>query len=48
MARMACAVSLCLGLVGFTWLAYGEDVPRLMFAQFVDSLKANLARFHDL
>ena len=42
MLRMACAVSLCLVLAVCTLRAYGDEVPRLTFAQLVDALKANL------
>ena len=34
--------SLCLWLAMGTLLAYSDEVPRLTFAQLVDSLKANL------
>ena len=41
MKRMS-AYSLCLWLVMGTLSAYSDEVPRLTFAQLVDSLKANL------
>ena len=42
MPRIVSALSLCLCLAMCTPLAYGDEVPRLTFAQLVDSLKANL------
>src|SRR5213593_267842 len=41
MKRMS-AYSLCLWLVMGTLSAYSDEVPRLTFAQLVDSIKANL------
>jgi len=35
--------SLCLWFVMGTLLAYSDEVPRLTFAQLVDSIRANLA-----
>ena len=42
MLRRMATVSLCLWLVMSTLLAYSDEVPRLTFAQLVDSIKANL------
>ena len=42
MLRRICAFSLCLWLVMGTLSAYSDEVPRLTFAQLVDSLRANL------
>ena len=42
MLRRMSAFSLCLWLVMGTLPAYSEEVPRLTFAQLVDSIKANL------
>ena len=42
MLRMISAFSLCLWLVMGTLSAYSDEVPRLTFAQLVDSIKANL------
>ena len=42
MLRRMSACSLCLWLVMGTLLAYSDEVPRLTFAQLVDSIKANL------
>src|SRR5262249_30341225 len=42
MLRRISAFSLCLWLVMGTLSAYSDEVPRLTFAQLVDSLKANL------
>lgn len=41
MSRPVYATSLCLSLALGALLAYGDDVPRLTFAQLVDSIKAN-------
>ena len=41
MKRMS-AYSLCLWLVMGALLAYSDEVPRLIFAQLVDSIRANL------
>src|SRR5215813_5920634 len=42
MLQRMSAFSLCLWLVMGTLSAYSDEVPRLTFAQLVDSLKANL------
>src|SRR5262245_64177181 len=42
MLRMISAFSLCLWLVMGPLSAYSDEVPRLTFAQLVDSIKANL------
>src|SRR2546429_9779758 len=42
MLRRISAFSLCLWLVMGTLSAYSDEVPRLTFAQLVDSIKANL------
>ena len=42
MLRRMSAASLCLWLIMGTLLAYSDEVPRLTFAQLVDSIKANL------
>ena len=42
MLRMISAFSLCLWLVMGTLSAYSDEVPRLTFAQLVDSIRANL------
>jgi hypothetical protein len=42
MLRRMSACSLCLWLVMGALSAYSDEVPRLTFAQLVDSLKANL------
>src|SRR5262245_35656503 len=42
MLKRMFAFSLCLWLVMGTLLAYSDEMPRLTFAQLVDSLKANL------
>src|SRR5262247_2334219 len=42
MLRRMSACSFCLWLVIGTLPAYSDEVPRLTFAQLVDSLKANL------
>jgi hypothetical protein len=42
MLRRISAFSLCLWLVIGTLSAYSDEVPRLTFAQLVDSIKANL------
>jgi hypothetical protein len=42
MLRRTSAFSLCLWLVIGTLSAYSDEVPRLTFAQLVDSIKANL------
>jgi hypothetical protein len=42
MLRRMAVFSLCLWLVMGPLLAYSDEVPRLTFAQLVDSLKANL------
>jgi hypothetical protein len=42
MLRRTSAFSLCLWLVMGTLSAYSDEVPRLTFAQLVDSIKANL------
>ena len=41
MPRLVSAGSLCLSLAVLALLAYGAEVPRLTFAQLVDSLRAN-------
>ena len=41
MSRTAYALTCCLGLAVCTLLAYGDEVPRLTFAQLVDSIRAN-------
>jgi len=41
MPRVVYALSCCLGLAVCTLLAYGDEVPRLTFAQLVDSIRAN-------
>ena len=43
MLRRTSACSLCLWLVMSTLFAYSDEVPRLTFAQLVDSIRANLA-----
>jgi hypothetical protein len=42
MLKRMSAFSLCLWLVMGTLSAYSDEVPRLTFAQLVDSIKANL------
>ena len=42
MSRVVYALGGCLGLAVCTLLAYGDEVPRLTFAQLVDSIRANL------
>jgi hypothetical protein len=42
MLRRISAIGLCLWLVMGTLSAYSDEVPRLTFAQLVDSIKANL------
>ena len=42
MLRRISAFGLCLWLVMGTLSAYSDEVPRLTFAQLVDSIKANL------
>ncbi len=42
MLKRMSAFSLCLWLVMGTLSAYSDEVPRLTFAQLVDSLRANL------
>lgn len=42
MLRRMSACSLCLWLVLGTLSAYSDEVPRLTFAQLVDSIRANL------
>ena len=41
MSRLVYATSLCLSLTVGALLAYGDEVPRLTFAQLVDSIRAN-------
>lgn len=48
MPRVMYALSCCLGLAVCTLLAYGDEVPRLTFAQLVDSIKANLELTHKI
>ena len=48
MSRLVYALSCCLGLAVCTLLAYGDEVPRLTFAQLVDSIKANLELTHKI
>lgn len=48
MPRVVYALSCCLGLAVCTLLAYGDEVPRLTFAQLVDSIKANLELTHKI
>jgi hypothetical protein len=43
MLRRISAFNLCLWLVMSPLSAYSDEVPRLTFAQLVDSIKANLA-----
>ena len=42
MSRVMYALGGCLGLAVCALLAYGDEVPRLTFAQLVDSIRANL------
>ena len=42
MLRRISAFSLCLWLIMGTLSAYSDEVPRLTFAQLVDSIRANL------
>jgi len=42
MSKVLYALGGCLGLAVCTLLAYGDEVPRLTFAQLVDSIRANL------
>ena len=48
MSRVVYVLSCCLGLAVCTLLAYGDEVPRLTFAQLVDSIKANLELTHKI
>ena len=48
MPRVVYALRCCLGLAVCTLLAYGDEVPRLTFAQLVDSIKANLELTHKI
>jgi hypothetical protein len=48
MSRTAYALSCCLGLAVCTLLAYGDEVPRLTFAQLVDSIRANFELTHKI
>ena len=43
MMRRMSAASLCLWLITGALSAYSDEVPRLTFAQLVDSIRANLA-----
>ena len=48
MSRRVYALSWCLWLALCTLLAYGDEVPRLTFADLADGLKANLALTHQI
>jgi hypothetical protein len=48
MLRMVSVLGGCLGLVVCALLAYGDEVPRLTFAQLVDSIRANLEVTHKM
>jgi len=48
MSRVVSMLIGCLGLAVCTLLAYGDEVPRLTFAQLVDSIKANLELTHTI
>src|SRR5262245_958127 len=41
MSRLLYTTSFCLSLTVCVLLAYGDEVPRLTFAQLMDSMKAN-------
>jgi hypothetical protein len=48
MTRVVYVLGSCLGLAVCTLLAYGDEVPRLTFAQLVDSIRANLELTHKI
>jgi hypothetical protein len=48
MVRMVSVLGGCLGLAVCVLLAYGDEVPRLTFAQLVDSIRANLEVTHKM
>jgi hypothetical protein len=48
MVRMVSVLGGCLGLAVCALLAYGDEVPRLTFAQLVDSIRANLEVTHKM